>query len=352
MTTLMHTRRRKSSLRESVLRPITPIVLAMLTSALIMLALGKNPVAFGVEVLRFGVLGSGWQNSLVVLAPLMLIAVGLTVAFRAGFWNLGYDGQFLLPAVLVTGVGPSLISSVPLWLAIPLLLTVAIVAGALWALIPAWLRVHKQANEIVTTLSMSFIAIGVANLLIRGPFKDSTVALAQTASIPDAALLSFIPGTRIHVGVIFALLILAVAHVLLTRTSLGVRLDILGGSPKTARHVGIRAGLATLVIFAVSGAAIAAAGFVDMMGVWGYARTDWNPAYGLAVIPFVLIARLNLLAALPLLAFFAIFETGTVIAAQRADISVDFVIVMVALILGFMALTEWMFNKRQRAAYV
>jgi general nucleoside transport system permease protein len=99
------------------------------------------------------------------------------------------------------------------------------------------------------------------------------------------------------------------------------------------------------VVFLISGAAIGLAGVTDMLGVWGYVRTDWNPAYGIAVIPFVLIARLNLLATLPLLAFYAVFATGTTIAAQREGISVDLVIVMVALVLGFMALTEWMFSR-------
>jgi simple sugar transport system permease protein len=195
---------------------------------------------------------------------------------------------------------------------------------------------------------MSFIGLGIANLLIRGPFQDSTVLVPQTRVLSQDTLLSFIPGTRVHVGVLIAFAAVLVSHFVLTRTSWGVRLDVLGANPRAAKHVGMRIQLATIVVFLISGAAIGLAGVTDMLGVWGYVRTDWNPAYGIAVIPFVLIARLNLLATLPLLAFYAVFATGTTIAAQREGISVDLVIVMVALVLGFMALTEWMFSRNNR----
>lgn len=336
----------------SFLRPVAPIALALIASGLLVAVVGENPLFFAGEIVRFGVLGSGWQNSLTLMAPLMLVAVGLTVAFRAGFWNLGADGQFLIPAVLVAGIGPSLVAAWPLALALPVLIVIAALAGALWAIIPAILRVRNQANEIVTTLSMSFIAIGIANILIRGPFKDETVLVPQTRVIPEDALLAYIPGTRVHVGLLIALATLLIAHVILTRTVFGIRLDVIGDRFEAARRAGIRTGLATLIIFALSGAAIGLAGSVDMLGVWGYARVDWNPAYGIAVIPFVLIARQNLIAVLPMLAFYAVFATGTTIAAQHAGISVDLVIVMVALILGFMAVTEWMFNKRFGGARV
>jgi simple sugar transport system permease protein len=335
-------------MRDTVVRPLLPIVLALITAALILLVIGKNPFAFYANVLNFGLMGTGWQGSIVLLAPLMLIAVGLTVAFRAGFWNLGFDGQFIIPAVLVAGVGPALVEVWPIGLAIVALFALAIASGALWALLPAWLKAQKNTNEIVTTLAMSFIGLGIANLLIRGPFQDSTVLVPQTRVLSQDALLSFIPGTRVHVGVLIAFAVVLVSHFVLTRTSWGVRLDVLGANPRAAKHVGMRIQLATIVVFLISGAAIGLAGVTDMLGVWGYVRTDWNPAYGIAVIPFVLIARLNLLATLPLLAFYAVFATGTTIAAQREGISVDLVIVMVALVLGFMALTEWMFSRSNR----
>lgn len=332
---------------QGLVRPLLPIVLALLTIAVLLLAIGNNPAQFFGEVISYGVLGSGWQNSLTMMAPLMLIALGLIVAFRSGIWNLGYDGQFLIPAVLVAGLGPWLVTVLPIWAATAMLIVLAILAGALWALLPAWLKVKRGANEIVTTLALSFIAVGVANLLIRGVFHDAQVLVPQTQVLPQWALLPFIPGTRVHVGVLLALAVVIIGHLILTRTSIGIRIDVLGTSPRAAREVGIRTGLVTLLVFMASGALIGLAGATDLLGVWGYARTDWNPAYGMAVIPFVLIARLNALAVLPLLAAYSIFATGATIAAQHAEVSVDLITIMVALILGFMAVSEWMFSKTQ-----
>lgn len=335
-----------SALMQGLVRPVLPLVLALIASVLLLLVIGEDPARFYAEVFRFGLLGRGWQDSLVMMAPLMLIALGLIVAFRAGLWNLGYDGQFIIPAVLVAGLGPDFVMNAPLWLAIPALIGIAVVAGAAWALIPAWLKVKRGANEIVTTLAMSFIGVGVANMLIRGAFHDAGVLVPQTRVIPEFALLPFIPGTKVHAGVILALVVVLLGHIVLTRTSIGLRVEVLGGSPRTARAVGLRTGLITLLVFLTSGGLIGLAAATDMLGVWGYARTDWNPAYGMAVIPFVLIARLNALAALPLLAIYSIFATGATIAASHAGISVDLIVIMVAFILLFMALTEWMFSRR------
>lgn len=333
----------------SRLRLATPIVLAMMTFVLVLLAVGASPAAFFGDALRYGLLGSGWQNSLNLLAPLLVIGVGLTLSFRAGLWNLGFDGQFLLPAVIVAGIGPALMHALPVWFALVVLIIVGVCVGAAWALVPAVLKVRNNANEVVTTLMMSFVAVGVANLLIRGVFSDPAVLVPQTRVLPQDALLPFVGDTRVHVGVVLAFIVVVGMHIVLTRTSLGVRIDVLGANPRTARHVGIRNGMLTVLVFALSGAAMGLAGAIDMLGVWGYARADFNPAYGIAVIPFVLIARLNLLATLPLLAFYAIFATGATVAAQNANISVDLLLVFDALLLGYLALTAWLFRGREGA---
>lgn len=336
--------------KTSLVRALSPLVLALITSGLLLVVIGKNPFSFFGAVFEYGVLGSGWQGSVTLLAPLVLVAIGLTIAFRAGFWNLGVDGQFIIAAVVVAGVAPALTGAIPPGLALVVLAVVAIVGAAAWSFIPAWLRATKQTNEIVTTLAMSFIALGIANMLIRGPLSDPAVLVPQTRVLPAEALLAFIPGTRVHVGVIFALVLAVVAHLVLTRTSVGVRIDVLGANPGAARAVGMRVGLATVVVFAASAGMVGLAGFTDIMGVWGYARTDWNPAYGLAVIPFVLMARMNILAAVPLLTFYAVFATGTTIAAQREGVSVDLTVIMVASVLGFLAVTEWWFTRREQRA--
>ncbi len=193
-------------------------------------------------------------------------------------------------------------------------------AGAAWTIVPAMLKARYETNEIITTLMMSFIGIGVANILVKGPFQDPTVNIPQTRVIPLDRMLPSIPGTRIHVGVIVALVAAFVAYYVLTRTSFGLRLHVLGANPRAAAHVGVDVRRLIITRFLISGALVGAAAAVDILGVWGYMRANWNPAYGDTVIPFVFLARLNPLAVIPFIAFFAVLSTGGDLAASNANL--------------------------------
>jgi ABC-type uncharacterized transport system permease subunit len=144
------------------------------------------------------------------------------------------------------------------------------------------------------------------------------------------------------VGVLFALAAVLVLHFVLTRTTFGVRVDMLGANPQAARHAGINTRRLTVIIFIISGGLFALAAAVDMLGLWGYLRANWNPAYGDKILPFVFLARLNPLASVPLVALYALLATGGTIAAGRAGISVDILLVIVALILFFMMVIEYL----------
>jgi simple sugar transport system permease protein len=228
-----------------------------------------------------------------------------------------------------------------------ILFLAAIGAGAAWTLIPAFLKALYGTNEIITTLMMSFIGIGIANILVKGPFQDPTVNIPQTRVIPLDRMLPSIPGTRVHIGVLVALGAALIAYYVLTRTAFGLRLHVLGANPRAAAHVGINVRRLIINAFLVSGALIGAAAAVDILGVWGYMRANWNPAYGDTVIPFVFLARLNPIAVIPFIAFFAVLSTGGDIAASNANLPTDFLLVLVALILLFMTVIEYLGRQRQ-----
>src|SRR5204862_691308 len=135
------------------------------------------------------------------------------------------NGQFLLGAALISGLGPHLVGSEPRWFALVLLFLVAGGAGAAWTLVPALLKARYETNEIITTLMMSFIGVGVANILVKGPFQDPAVNIPQTRTIPFSKLLPNLSGTRVHVGVLLALGAVVVVYYLMTRTSFGLRLQ-------------------------------------------------------------------------------------------------------------------------------
>jgi len=346
-------RRMRSWIGDRVLdvcvRSLFPVVLALGAGAILLLALGRNPVSFYGDVWQGGVSGGGWdawQDSAIRMAPLLLIAAGLTVIFRANIWNLGYNGQFLLGAALVTGYGPSLTTSVPLWFAMLLLFLMAGAAGAVWTIVPAVLKAAYGTNEIITTLMMSFIGVDLASLLIKGPFQDPAVTIPQTRVLDLGKMLPNIPGTRIHIGLLVAFGAVLVVHYVLTRTSWGLRLRIMGANPRAARHFGVNLPRLIITGFLVSGFLIGLAAAVDFLGLWGYIRGGQNPAYGDTVIPFVFLARLNALAVVPFIAFFSVLSVGGDLAATNANLSTDFLLVLVGLILLFMTVIEYLGRRR------
>ena len=330
------------------IRSIVPVALALVAGGILLLALGRNPLTFYGDIWQGGIENGGWQDSAIRMAPFLLIAGGLTVIFRANIWNLGYNGQFLLGAALVSGYGPSLVRDVPLWIAFPVLFLMAGAAGGLWTVVPALLKAAYGTNEIITTLMMSFIGVDLASILIKGPFHDSTTPLPQTAVLPT--LLPNIPGTRIHVGLLVAFAAILVVHYVLTRTAWGLRLRIMGANPRAARHFGIKLPRLILVSFLVSGALVGLAAAADILGLWGYLRTGQSFSYGDTVIPFVFLARLNALAVIPFIAFFSVLSTGGDIAASNANLSTNFLLVLVGLILLFMTVIEYLGRRRELGA--
>jgi ABC-type uncharacterized transport system permease subunit len=198
---------------------------------------------------------------------------------------------------------------------------------------------------------MSFIGVGVANILIKGPFHDPTIQTPQTQAIALDKLMPAIPRTSIDASLLVALAFVLVVHFLLTRTAFGLRLYILGVNPRAARHVGTNVPRLIVTSFLISGGLIgaAAAAFV-LSPSWGYLRADQIPNYGDLIIPFVFLARLNALAVVPFVAFYAVLFTGGTLATTAVNLPTDFLLVLVALILLFMTVIEYLGRKRELGA--
>jgi simple sugar transport system permease protein len=333
------------------IRSLVPLVLALLAGGVLLAVLGRNPFSFYGSVWTYGVAEGNWQQSAVTMVPFLLIATGLAVIFRANIWNLGYWGQFALGAALVAGLGPWLTTHLPLALAFVLLFLVAGAAGAAWTLIPAVLKARYGTNEIITTLMMSFIGVGIADILIQGPFQDPTVRTPQTQSIDFDKLMPAIPGTTIDASIIVALVFVGAVHFLLTRTAFGLRLHILGLNPRAARHVGANVPRLVITSFLISGGLIGAAAAAWVLSpLQGYLRADQIPNFGDLIIPFVFLARLNALAVVPFVAFYAVLFTGGTLATTSVNLPTDFLLVLVALILLFMTVIEYLGRRRELGA--
>jgi ABC-type uncharacterized transport system permease subunit len=331
-----------------------PVILAFAAGALVLLALGKNPIDYYAFVFRRGLLSwPGLQETITRSAPLLLIAAGLIVAFRAGIWNLGVDGQFLLAAVVCSALAPWLIGHLPRLPTLILSLLAAGAVGAAWSLIPALLKARYGVNEIVTTLMMSFLGISFANVLIKLAFKDPATTVPQTRTFPVAERLPRLFDTTIHFGVVIALAAILAVHFVMTRTAFGLKLCVVGANPRAAVHAGLPMARLTFATFALSAALIGMGGAVEILGVHGTVRADWNPGYGLLVVPLVFLARFNGIASILFVLFFAALQIGGESAARRLDVPHYYVLLLVSLVLLFLAIVEYLDHvsaRRSRAA--
>ena len=219
--------------------------------------------------------------------------------------------------------------------------------GAAWTLVPSLLKVRYGLNEIVTSLMMTFIGISLANLLVKGIFRGSPV-IPQTRVLDTSVMLVNLPGTRIHIGVVVALVVVVLVHLLLTRTPFGTRLDVLGANSRAAVHMGIDVPRMIVVAFLMSGALIGLAAAIDLLGLFGYMRASWDPDYALKVVPLVFLARLNVIAVIPFALFFGVLSIGGDFAARQAELPNVFLLLVVGLILMFMIVTQYLSDRRAR----
>jgi len=324
-------------------RFVVPILLALIVGGLILVALGKDPIAYYDYVLSRGLFSwTGFQQTLIRMSPLLLIAAGLIVAFRAGIWNLGIDGQFLLAAVVSAALGPALIQFLPSWLTIIICCAASVVTAMAWSLVPAFLKARYGLNEIVTTLMMTFLGISFANVLVKIPFNDPSTTVPQTATLAVADRLPRLFDTTIHSGIIIAIVVLLAVHFIMTRTAFGLKLQIVGANPRAAKHAGLSVSKLTYATFAMSAGLIGLGAAVEILGVWGNMRADWNPAYGLLVVPLVFLARFHGIATIGFVLFFAVLMIGGESASRRVGVPNSYVLVLVALLLIFLALVEFL----------
>ena len=340
---------RLRDIRDTALRVGIPVLLALVVGGIILLILGKDPFAYYGYVLRRGLLTwGGLQETLTRMAPLLLIASGLIVAFRAGIWNLGGDGQFLLAAVITAALGPALVGVLPQLAILAICMICSILAGALWSVIPAILKARYGINEIITSLMMSFLGTSFANVLIKLVFWDPTTTVPQTRTLPVDDRLPRIYGTTIHGGIVIALIVIVLVHLMMTRTAFGLKLQVVGANPAAAVHAGLKVGWLTVATFALSAGLIGLAGSVEILGVWGTVRADWNPAFGLLVVPLVFLARFNGYAVIGFVFFFSALMIGGESAARRVGVPQTYVLVLVSLLLIFLAVVEYLDHQRRK----
>lgn len=337
---------------KTALRALLPVLAAVVVGGLLLAVLGRDPFSFYADVVNRGLIGSlGRQESLIRMAPLLLIAAGLMIAFPAGIWNLGIDGQFVIAAVLVAALGPELAPRTNGWVLFPILFVVAFAAGAAWSVVPAVLKAWFGMNEIITTLMTTFLGLSLSALLVKEFFDDPATTVPQTKVLQVGDRLPRLFGTRVHLGLVIGLVAVLGVHYMMTRTSFGLRLRIVGMNPAAAVHAGMNMRALTVSIFMLSAGFAGLAGAIEIVGVQGVVRAEWNPAFGFAVIPLVFLARFHGPSVIAFIAAFAVLSIGGESASRQAGLPNFFVLVIVALMLFFLAVAEYA-QARSKAAAV
>ncbi len=236
-------------------------------SSLFLLA-GADPVRAWAEYLVVPLTSSFTALEVLVSAtPILLTGTAVAIAFLAGFWNIGAEGQLLAGGIAAGAVGLA-VTGLPQWLAVPLVLIAGALAGGLWILGPALMRVRLGIDEVVTTLLLNPVALLLVEALVHGPWRDPATGFPESPPIaPSAELPRLVARSRVDLGFVLALVVIAIAAWVLARTPVGLRLRAVGLSPHAARFAGIPVERTLLRVALVSGAIAGLAGAVLVAGI-------------------------------------------------------------------------------------
>ena len=297
----------------------------------------------------FGTRDAFVSITLVRSVPFILTGLAVALAFRAGVWNIGAEGQLYAGAVAAAWVGLEG-GALPGWVLVPAVLAAAGAAGAAWALLPALMKLRLGVGEVITTILMNFVAINLAAYLVHGPLQEPRGVFPQTDQIAVAARLpTLIPGTRLHVGFALGVAIAAGLALFLRYTRAGFRVRAVGASPRAAWVTGrMDAGAVVLASFLASGALAGLAGGVEVAGLTYALYEGLSPGWGYTAIAVALLAALDPLAVVATAVLFGALEAGAGAMQREAGIPAVWVIAVEALVILAVLATDQI--RRARAS--
>jgi simple sugar transport system permease protein len=294
-----------SGLFMNALLPLAGMLLALLIGAVMLIILKVNPLKAYAEMVG-GALGSvsGLTQTLVKATPLLLVGLGICIAFRASVINIGGEGQIIVGALAATWF-PLTFRTWPGWILIPSTLLVGFTAGAIWGFIPGILKARLKVNEILTTVMMNAIALQLMNLLIRSVLMDPAgidagTYLAQSERLPEQVWLArLVPKTLLHTGGLIAVGLAIIVYVFLWRTTIGYRIRAVGFNPDAARFSGIDVPFNQALSLTLAGGFAGIAGAIEVLGVQHRLLEGITSGYGFSGIVAALFGGLHPLGTIP-----------------------------------------------------
>ena len=340
------------------LLPVFATLAALLVGAIMLIILGVNPfVAY--QALIDGAFGStnAFAETLVRATPLLLVGLGICIAYRGSVINIGGEGQMIIGALLSTWVGLT-ISGLPGWLMIVIGLLVGTIGGAVWGGIPGVLKAYFNVNEILSTVMMNAIAVQVMNFLLTGPMIDPAQAeiasqIPQTARLDEALRLPRLAPTRLHLGALIAVVLAFLVYILLWRTTLGYRIRAVGQNPSASHYAGIKVKRYIVLALLLSGAFAGLAGAVQVYGVNYRMITDGSPTgftggAGFNGIVAALFGQLHPIITIPASILFGALLVGANAMQRVVQIPSALITALNGLVVVFVVSSELWRKQRQR----
>lgn len=340
------------------LQPILATIAALAVGAIMLLVIGADPLeAFG--AMWEGAFGStnALAETLVKAAPLLFVGLGICISFRGNVINIGGEGQMIIGAILAILLGLNL-PGAPGWLVILMALIAGFVGGAFWGSIPGFLKAYFNVNEILSTIMMNAIAVQLMNFLLRGPMidpeqLDKASRIPQTARLIDAYRLPRLAPTRLHLGVLIAVVLAIAVYFLLWRTTLGYQIRAVGQNPDAARYAGINVKRNIVIALLLSGAFAGLAGAVQVYGVNYRMITDgsatgFTGSAGFNGIVAALFGQLHPLGAIPASVLFGAMLVGANKMQRVVQVPSALIVALNGLIVIFVVSSEIWRRKRQQ----
>lgn len=280
--------------------PVVAVILTMIVGGALFAMMGKNPF----EVIRtifwdplFGEFAFYLRGQLLVKAgPLILIAIGLALGFKAGIWNIGAEGQYIMGAICGAAVGLAVYPTESRWI-YPLMVLAGAFGGWAWAMIPAILKTRFNTNEILVSLMLVYVAQTIlakaSTGFLKNPEGMGFPGSRNFSSYPAAANPELIAGTGLHWGVVTALLVAIIAWVILSRHIIGFQIKLSGQAPRAARFHGVNPNALVVLCMGISGGLAGLAGLYEVTGPAGQISIDFNVGYGFTAIIVAFLGRLN-----------------------------------------------------------
>ncbi|MCH9845834.1 MAG: ABC transporter permease [Alphaproteobacteria bacterium] len=315
------TPRLNPSYKVILLSPLLALLLTIIASIFMFLMIGANPGAV-LYALFIDPLTYGYTISELFLkaSPLIIIGIGLSIGFRAGVWNIGAEGQYVIGALAGGAVGLAFHNVQGIWL-LPLMTIAAILGGMAWAAIPAFLRTKLNVNEILVSLMLTYVAILLLSVMVHGPLRSPEgLNFPESRLFHDSATLPIIfEGARIHIGIVIAFIVVLIAWYLMKNHMLGFRINITGDTPKASHFAGFSANQTIWGVLLLSGGLAGMAGLFEATSTFGQLVPHFPAHYGFTAIIVAFLGRLHPIGII----FSALLIALTYIGGENAQIMLN-----------------------------